>query len=389
MGKVNIKLDGNELTVDGIRYFENDGVRYFIYTLGDIDEKSYQTSYVTEIKEKEGQAISEENWFVIKDIMKKMIRENKLVVPSEVNDLNMSELDGINVLKAKPFKLPISSTNLLKAQNLKTYEIELETETDKDPVLSSTYAFDVEREKEEALQRAIEEERLRRLQELLEMPNLEPSKIVDFNEFEEIEEPISNEISMAPIEDFTTIESPLEEKGEEESLDDVNMNDLESFDFSNIVFDEDEEEPTIDTYDQVLEDTVVENVPDSTIENLKNLKTEVTKETTTEPIISKELASRDFKPMNPFAEQKGGFHFSTSKFMDNIYKEVNKLTGKNLEELPALEPLPEVKGIDLEEYVAPKEEVPVDSPSVDYEKLEKEIFELRKQISELVEKVGK
>ena len=97
---------------------------------------------------------------------------------------------------------------------------------------------------------------------------------------------------------------------------------------------------------------------DQTIVNLENMKTSVTKGTMSAPIVSKELANSTFVPIDPFK---------------NIQSEKNALNHE-------LEPL------NIDEYQAPKKET--QATSIDYDKLELEICELRKQIAELTKKIG-
>ena len=76
------------------------------------------------------------------------------------------------------------------------------------------------------------------------------------------------------------------------------------------------------------------------------------------PVVSKELANPTFVPIDPFK---------------NIQSEKNALNHE-------LEPL------NIDEYQAPKKET--QTTSIDYDKLELEICELRKQIAELTKKIG-
>lgn len=369
MGKVIVKENTNELTVDGIRYFEDGGIQYFIYTLGDIDEKSYQTSYVTMVHDNIGKNLEENNWLIFKDLMRKLIRDNKLVQPSSVKDLDLSSLTGLDIQGTKPFKLPISSTNLLRVYNLKEEEVKIEVEEDKDPSITSQYQFDVLKEQEEKLQRELEAKR-KEEEAYKNMPMLEPSRIVDFNEYETFEEIVEG--PEFPTDAFVEIPEATAEMPNE---------------FVDAFLEEDKME---ETYEELPE--MVEPISES----LDKMDTEVSdftlKETITrdlkleEPLISESLASREFEPMNPFAEQEE--KHDALNFVERMKNKFEHFTDKKdeLEELDQLEP---IQGIDLENYEVPEEAIVEEQPSVDYDKLEKEIIELRKQISLIAEKLDK
>ncbi|MBS7021187.1 MAG: hypothetical protein KH135_04915 [Firmicutes bacterium] len=369
MGKVIVKENANELTVDGIRYFEDGGIQYFIYTLGDIDEKSYQTSYVTMIHDNVGKCLEEHNWLIFKDLMRKMIRENKLVQPSSVKDLDLSSLNGMEIEGTKPFKLPISSTNLLRVYNLKEDEVKIEVEEDKDPSLTTKYQFDVLKEEEEKRQREIEEKR-KEEEAYKNMPMLEPSRIVDFNEYETFEEIVEG--PEIPSDAFLEVPEVKSEVPEE---------------FSKALF---EGEAIPESFAEIPEDLDEISVP-TKLSN-KNSDFEL-KETITRdyqldtPLVSETLASREFVPMNPFGEKEAehhGFHFLGKK-KKSVENDKQTETSK-LEDLDKLEP---IQGIDLENYKAPEIQKLEEQPSVDYDKLEQEIIELRKQIAKIAEKLEK
>lgn len=310
MGKINIKLNGMDTSVDAIRYFRENGIHYFIYTLGELDNQNYQISYVTKIEDGKGQLLSYEEWANVKEIIKRIVRESKLAQDT-VEDKKFSELEGLEVLDTKPFKLPISSTNLLRIQNTPKETIEVELENDVDPVLPKEYTFDIAHETDQSL----------------ELPSLEPSKTISFQEFEVPEDNESNFEDKFDINQFE--EMLLSELPETEPLSDVN--ELNIVDISK---------------------------KDQTIVNLENMKTSVTKGTISAPVVSKELANPTFVPIDPFK---------------NIQSEKNALNHE-------LEPL------NIDEYQAPKKET--QTTSIDYDKLELEICELRKQIAELTKKIG-
>lgn len=345
MGKVNIKLNGMDTVVDAIRYFKDQGTEFFIYTLGELDNQAYQISYVTKVEAGKGQLLNNEEWGKIKELIKQIVRESKLAQDT-IEDKSFQEVEGLDVLYTKPFKLPMSSTNLLRVQNIPEEKIEVELENDIDPVLPNEYTFDATKEVEEK-------------EEALELPELEPSKMIQFDEFEE-ETPNHDE---------------FEDKLDINQFEEMTLSDLPETDPLMEV----EEMPQVEEVqneEPVLETPNVVETPqkDQTIMNLENMKTDITKDTMTNPVVSKELSDPAFTPMDPFK----GNHEKSQGFIRGIY---NSLFDK--EESHKSE---ELKPIDLDAYEEPKQVE--EKPSVDYAQLENEISELRKQIAELTKKIG-
>ena len=330
MGKINIKLNGMDTVVDAIRYFKDQDTNYFIYTLGELDNQAYQISYVTKVEDGKGQLLNNDEWEKIKELIKYIVRESK-IAQDTIEDKSFQELEGIDVLYTKPFKLPMSSTNLLRVQNIVQEKVELEPENDVDPLLPKEYTFDSTKEVE-------------RKEENVELPKLEPSKTVDFEEFEE-KNPIQNDFEVKL--------------------------DINQFEEMPQVEEIQKEEPVLE--EQPIQPSLEK---DQTIINLENMKTEVTKGTMDTPVVSKELANPTFTPIDPFKEN----HEKSQGLIRGIYnslfdKEEKKETSKE-----------ELKPIDLDSYEEPKK---VESqPTLDYAQLEVEIAELRNQIAELTKKIG-
>ena len=348
MGKINIKLNGMDTVVDAIRYFKDQDTNYFIYTLGELDNQAYQISYVTKVEDGKGQLLNNDEWEKIKELIKYIVRESK-IAQDTIEDKSFQELEGIDVLYTKPFKLPMSSTNLLRVQNIVQEKVELEPENDVDPLLPKEYTFDSTKEVE-------------RKEENVELPKLEPSKTVDFEEFEE-KNPIQNDFEVKlDINQFE--EMPLSELPETDSF--MNLEEMPQ------VEEIQKEEPVLE--EQPIQPSLEK---DQTIINLENMKTEVTKGTMDTPVVSKELANPTFTPIDPFKEN----HEKSQGLIRGIYnslfdKEEKKETSKE----------EELKPIDLDSYEEPKK---VESqPTLDYAQLEVEIAELRNQIAELTKKIG-
>lgn len=347
MGKINIKLNGMDTIVDAIRYFKDQDTNYFIYTLGELDNQAYQISYVTKVEEGKGQLLNNDEWEKIKELIKYIVRESKLAQDT-IEDKSFQELEGLDVLYTKPFKLPMSSTNLLRVQNIPQEKIEVEQENDVDPLLPKEYTFDSSKD-------------IERKEEDVELPELEPSKTVNFEEFE-VKNPIHNDFEeKLDINQFE--EMPLSELPETDSLTDLEeIPQVEEVQPNEIVV----EEPSVKPVSE----------KDQTIVNLENMKTEVTKSTMNTPVVSKELANPTFTPIDPFKEN----HEKSQGLIRGLY---NSLFDKEEKKETANE---ELKPIDLDTYEEPKKVE--DKPTLDYEQLEVEISELRKQIAELTKKIG-
>ena len=69
MGKVNIKLNGADTVVDAIRYLEENGKDFFVYTLSELDNQAYQISYVTKVENGKGIVLTEDEWNQIKELI--------------------------------------------------------------------------------------------------------------------------------------------------------------------------------------------------------------------------------------------------------------------------------------------------------------------------------
>ena len=388
MGKVNIKLNGADTVVDAIRYLEENGKDFFVYTLSELDNQAYQISYVTKVENGKGIVLTEDEWNQIKELIKRIVRESKLA-QDNIIDKDFGELEGLEVTYAKPFKLPMSSTNLLRVQVIPETKIEVEIETDKDPVISESYTFEEEKKDEE-------------------LPKLEPSKLVSFDEFEEpiietdtlnnsFEEKIDinniEEMSLSELPEPEPIQEPdymakLETENFEDTVVEEPSNNVPKDNFEELIKEEtaDEENEIISDVektedetpveeDSVIESVVSSNKTDETVTNLEHMKTELEKHDDKVSVVSKELADPTFKTINPFEkvqeEHKG------KGLISGLYSSLFERKEKEHEE--------ELKPVDVEQYKAPKQEK---ETTIDYKALESEIELLRKQIEELSKKVG-
>jgi FtsZ-binding cell division protein ZapB len=96
---------GHETEGFKIRYFSYGEANYFIYTLGEIDADEYVKLYIKKLKNGEEQFISEEEWFSIKEIIQKIVKEIRSGNIVSFKDLNMTNLNEIMETDTRVFKL--------------------------------------------------------------------------------------------------------------------------------------------------------------------------------------------------------------------------------------------------------------------------------------------
>ena len=121
---INLKINGQETKVSIVRYFLNAEQRYLIYTLGEIDEAGYVKLYVSKMEYNPLRAVSisdEDEWNRIKDLIKITIKENKQNASLSIIDLNYADIENVEVVDSKIFKLLNSMVEIL-ASNKTLFE---------------------------------------------------------------------------------------------------------------------------------------------------------------------------------------------------------------------------------------------------------------------------
>ena len=121
---IKLKINGKNTKVDIVRYFLNNENRYLIYTLGEKDETGYIKLYVSKMEYNPLKAVSitdDEEWSRIKDLIKTTIKENQKNSTLSIIDLNYSDIEGIEVVDSKIFKLVDNMVEIL-ASNKKLFE---------------------------------------------------------------------------------------------------------------------------------------------------------------------------------------------------------------------------------------------------------------------------
>lgn len=149
LDSINLKIKGINTKVNVIRYFLSQEQRYLIYTLSEKDETGYIKLYVSKIDYNPLRAISindEDEWNRIKDLIKTTIKENKASAALSIIDLNYADIENIEVVDSKIFKLLDSMVEILSS-NKKLFEdfsdafIEKEEEKPSKKVIEDEYNY--------------------------------------------------------------------------------------------------------------------------------------------------------------------------------------------------------------------------------------------------------
>ena len=91
--------------VDVLRYFVMGDANILLYTLNESDEDGNVRLYVTKIINGVTQALTDEEWTLVKASIRTIVSENREGKPLTVRDLNYKEIEGLVVEHLKVFKL--------------------------------------------------------------------------------------------------------------------------------------------------------------------------------------------------------------------------------------------------------------------------------------------
>ena len=133
---ISLRINGKDTKVNVVRYFLSDDQRYLIYTLGEKDEAGYIKLYVSKMAYEPLRAVSitdEDEWSKIKDLIKTTIKENQKSSSLSITDLNYSDIEGIEVIDSKIFKLVDNMVEILSS-NKKLFEDYSDVVFDSTPV---------------------------------------------------------------------------------------------------------------------------------------------------------------------------------------------------------------------------------------------------------------
>lgn len=101
--------NGQKFDVDVIRYFKNDGKRYLIFSMDEIDGNGYIQLYVSRIEDFGGKynmlnIIDDAEWDSFKKAIHVIVNNNRAGIPNN-NDLDFNPLDGTVINQFRIFKL--------------------------------------------------------------------------------------------------------------------------------------------------------------------------------------------------------------------------------------------------------------------------------------------
>ena len=110
MDKVLISnAQGESGIVNVVRYFQNNGKEYIIYSLNEVDESGYTRLYVTKLSgmggSYTGELLDDNEWNEVKNLVKVIVKANKEGMPVPVQDLNPKNINNIMLKDKKVFKL--------------------------------------------------------------------------------------------------------------------------------------------------------------------------------------------------------------------------------------------------------------------------------------------
>ena len=107
-------VNKDDIIIEVIRYFVNNDIEYLIYSLNETDSSGYTKLYASKIIGNKACIITdEEEWNIIKKIIKEIIKNNRDGESLSVIDLNESNLDDIYLQDTRVFKLQGNLVNLL------------------------------------------------------------------------------------------------------------------------------------------------------------------------------------------------------------------------------------------------------------------------------------
>lgn len=119
-------VNGENIEIEVIRYFTNNDIEYLIYSLNEIDASGYTKLYASRIIGNNASIITDdEEWTLIKEIIKQIVKNNRDGSPLEIIDLNEKRLNDVVLVDTRVFRLQGNLVNLLaENKNVKEEEVE-------------------------------------------------------------------------------------------------------------------------------------------------------------------------------------------------------------------------------------------------------------------------
>lgn len=107
-------INNEKMDVEVIRYFINNDNEYLIYSLNEIDNSGYTKLYASKIIGTKACIITdEEEWGLIKQIIKEIVRNNRDGSELSIIDIDENNLDDVTLQDTRVFKLQGNLVNLL------------------------------------------------------------------------------------------------------------------------------------------------------------------------------------------------------------------------------------------------------------------------------------
>lgn len=125
--------NGQKFDVEVIRYFENSGNKYLIFSLNEIDENGYIQLYLSKVVNGEMVTVTDESeWADFRNAIQKIVTNNRNNIEIE-NDLDFNELNEAKVSTFRIFKLKNEVAKILaankNANKTKKEEVEIKEVT--------------------------------------------------------------------------------------------------------------------------------------------------------------------------------------------------------------------------------------------------------------------
>lgn len=107
--------DNEDFNIEVIRYFVNNDIEYLIYSLNEVDESGYTKLYACKIIGNKASIITDnDEWNLIKEIIKQVVKNNRDGIKLSIIDLNEDNLNDVVITDSRVFKLQGNLVNLLQ-----------------------------------------------------------------------------------------------------------------------------------------------------------------------------------------------------------------------------------------------------------------------------------
>ena len=112
-------------SINLVRFFMLNGKKFLIYSnVNDgADEQGRLTIHISEINNSDNilaNAVSDEDWDAVKNVIKGIVNANKNGQSLPVEDLDYNTIDGVNIIDNRSLKLMANYVDLLKLNQLKS-----------------------------------------------------------------------------------------------------------------------------------------------------------------------------------------------------------------------------------------------------------------------------